>query len=59
VRGVCIIGHGSSNERAVMNGIRVASEFAQAGINERLEREFAVRPAADHPDEPAAQLPVQ
>lgn len=44
VRGVCIIGHGSSNERAIYNGIRVAAEFVQAGINERIEREFAQRP---------------
>jgi phosphate acyltransferase len=41
VRGVCIIGHGSSNERAIMNGIRVTAEFAQAGINDRIEREFS------------------
>ena len=27
-----------------MNGIRVTAEFAQAGINERIEREFAQRP---------------
>ena len=46
VRGVCIIGHGSSNERAIMNGIRVTAEFAQAGINDRIEREFSQRPAA-------------
>jgi len=61
VRGVCIIGHGSSNDRAIMNGIRVAAEFAQAGINERLEREFASHPASetDRPDGPAHQLPVQ
>ncbi|HEV2277741.1 MAG TPA: phosphate acyltransferase PlsX [Acidobacteriaceae bacterium] len=58
VRGVCIIGHGSSNDRAIMNGIRVAAEFAQAGINERLEREFSSRPAA-HPDGEAHHLPVQ
>ncbi|HTY83434.1 MAG TPA: phosphate acyltransferase PlsX [Silvibacterium sp.] len=44
VRGVCIIGHGSSNDRAIMNGIRVTAEFAQAGINERIEREFSQRP---------------
>jgi fatty acid/phospholipid biosynthesis enzyme len=31
VRGVCIIGHGSSNDRAIFNGIRVAYEFAKAG----------------------------
>src|ERR1700723_4181719 len=33
VRGVCIIGHGSSNEVAISNGIRVAHEFSRAGIN--------------------------
>jgi len=45
VRGVCIIGHGSSNDRAIMNGIRVTAEFVQAGINDRIEREFSQRPA--------------
>ena len=33
VRGVCIVGHGSSNEKAIMNGIRVAAEFASAEVN--------------------------
>jgi glycerol-3-phosphate acyltransferase PlsX len=37
VRGVCIVGHGSSNERAIMNGIRVAAEFAQAEVNTGIE----------------------
>ncbi len=37
VRGVCIVGHGSSNEKAVMNGIRVAAEFAQAQVNSSIE----------------------
>jgi len=37
VRGVCIVGHGSSNERAIMNGIRVAAEFAQADVNHGIE----------------------
>ena len=37
VRGVCIVGHGSSNEKAVMNGIRVAAEFAQADVNGGIE----------------------
>jgi glycerol-3-phosphate acyltransferase PlsX len=41
VRGVCIIGHGSSNDRAIYNGIRVAYEFAKAGTNKRIEAEFA------------------
>jgi glycerol-3-phosphate acyltransferase PlsX len=44
VRGVCIIGHGSSNDNAIYNGIRVAYEFAKAGTNEKIEREFASRP---------------
>ena len=48
VRGVCIIGHGSSDERAIMNGVRVAAEFAKAGVNEQVEAELAQRaPAAD------------
>ncbi len=38
VRGVCIVGHGSSNDRAVMNGIRVAAEFAQANVNAHIEQ---------------------
>jgi phosphate acyltransferase len=37
VRGVSIVGHGSSNEKAVMNGIRVAAEFAQAEVNSGIE----------------------
>lgn len=44
VRGVCIIGHGSSNDVAVYNSIRVAHEFAKAAANERIEQEFASRP---------------
>ena len=37
VRGVCIVGHGSSNEKAIMNGIRVTAEFAQAEVNAAIE----------------------
>ena len=43
VRGVCIVGHGSSNERAVMNGIRVAAEFAAAEENSGIEAALAAR----------------
>ena len=45
VRGGCIIGHGSSDERAIMNGIRVAAEFVKAGVNEQVEAELAQHPA--------------
>ena len=46
VRGVCIVGHGSSNERAIMNGIRVAAEFAQAEVNAHIERALEAQPTA-------------
>jgi glycerol-3-phosphate acyltransferase PlsX len=41
VRGVCIIGHGSSNDRAIYNGIRVAYEFAKGATTAKIEHEFA------------------
>jgi glycerol-3-phosphate acyltransferase PlsX len=44
VRGVCIIGHGSSNDRAIYNGIRVAYESAKGGVIQKIEAEFATRP---------------
>jgi phosphate acyltransferase len=59
VRGVCIIGHGSSNDNAIYNGIRVAYEFARAGVTERIEQEFARRvrhKPPSHPDGPDATI---
>jgi glycerol-3-phosphate acyltransferase PlsX len=44
VRGVCIIGHGSSNDRAIYNGIRVAYESAKGGTIQSIEAEFANHP---------------
>ncbi len=41
LRGVCIVGHGSSNERAIMNGIRVAAEFAANEVNPAIEAMLA------------------
>jgi glycerol-3-phosphate acyltransferase PlsX len=43
VRGVCVVGHGSSNDRAIMNGIRVAAEFASASVNSGIEAKLAAR----------------
>ena len=43
VRGVCIVGHGSSNEKAIMNGIRVAAEFASAEVTSGIEAALAVK----------------
>jgi glycerol-3-phosphate acyltransferase PlsX len=59
LRGVCIVNHGSSNDRAIYNGIRVTAEFAQAGINQRLEQEFARRQPPDDEPEPDLGLPIQ
>jgi hypothetical protein len=39
---------------AILNGIRVAMEFAKAGINSQIEQELANRPAAPAT---AAKLP--
>jgi glycerol-3-phosphate acyltransferase PlsX len=54
VRGICIIGHGSSNDRAIFNGIRVAYEFGVAGTIERIEREFAGREKRAEAERPAS-----
>jgi len=60
VRGICIIGHGSSNDRAIFNGVRVAYEFAKSGTIESIEQEFANRPRPTQPPEaPAAEASIQ
>jgi glycerol-3-phosphate acyltransferase PlsX len=41
VKGVCIIGHGSSNAYAIKNAIRVAAECAKRGVNRIIEQELA------------------
>jgi len=45
VKGVCFITHGSSNANAIKNAIRVAAEFADKRINEKIEKDLAaIRP---------------
>ena len=41
VRGVCLIAHGSSNDNAIKNAIRVAAGFVQGNVNDKIERELA------------------
>ena len=41
VKGVCFITHGSSNANAIKNAIRVAAEFAEHRINQKIEKELA------------------
>jgi glycerol-3-phosphate acyltransferase PlsX len=41
LKGVAIVGHGASNNNAIKNAIRVAKQFAESGINARIEQEFS------------------
>src|SRR5205814_3297649 len=38
IKGVCIVGHGSSNSNAIKNAIRVAAQFADTRINDKIEK---------------------
>ena len=40
MRGCCVIGHGRSGVRAVLNGIRTAAEFFTSGVNDAIEAEL-------------------
>jgi glycerol-3-phosphate acyltransferase PlsX len=44
VKGVTVIGHGSSNALAVKNAIRVAAELVKGGVNEKIEQEISALP---------------
>jgi glycerol-3-phosphate acyltransferase PlsX len=59
VRGVCIIGHGSSNDRAIFNGIRVAYESAKGGTIQSIEAEFSSLPKRNGHVAGSSESPVQ
>src|SRR6267142_704496 len=42
LKGVAIVGHGSSNANAMKNAVRVAKQFAESGINFKIEQELAL-----------------
>jgi glycerol-3-phosphate acyltransferase PlsX len=44
VKGVTVIGHGSSNALAIKNAIRVATELVRGGVNEKIEQELSAIP---------------
>lgn len=48
VKGVCIIGHGSSNANAIKNAIRVAAQSAETKINPKIEQEISHKRAHAH-----------
>jgi glycerol-3-phosphate acyltransferase PlsX len=47
IDGICIICHGSSGDRAIKNALKVAAQYAKAGLNEKIVQELAAVPAAD------------
>jgi glycerol-3-phosphate acyltransferase PlsX len=52
-RGLCVICHGRSSARAIMNGIRVTMEYGQHGVSEHIEQmlaELALDRAAELPE---------
>jgi glycerol-3-phosphate acyltransferase PlsX len=54
LKGVCIITHGSSNANAIKNALRVAAEFAESGVNEKIEKGLAPIRTAAHAPTPVA-----
>ena len=40
LNGICVICHGRSNAKAIRNAIRIAKEFAEGKINERIATEL-------------------
>jgi glycerol-3-phosphate acyltransferase PlsX len=53
VRKMVVIGHGSSNARAVRNAIRNVKEFSAHGAIERIERGVAETNAREYETLPA------
>ena len=45
IKGICIVGHGSSNANAMKNAIRVAAQSAETRINDKIEKGLS----AQHP----------
>lgn len=57
LKGVCMVSHGSSNWKAMMNAIRAAAEFSRRQINAKIEQEIAatrsrLAAAAEMPGDP-------
>ena len=59
VKGVCIVGHGSSNSNAIKNAIRIAAEGARAGITSKIEEELKHRRPPVTEEEPGLQESAQ
>jgi glycerol-3-phosphate acyltransferase PlsX len=51
IDGICIICHGSSGDRAIMNALGMAAKYARAKLNELIVKELEFSPAVDTDDE--------
>jgi glycerol-3-phosphate acyltransferase PlsX len=47
IDGICIICHGSSGDRAIMNALAVAARYAKAKLNELIVKELEASPPAE------------
>jgi len=47
VDGVCIIAHGSSNDRAIANALNVAAQNVRVKLNDKIIEQLATLPASD------------
>jgi glycerol-3-phosphate acyltransferase PlsX len=45
IDGICIICHGSSDDRAIRNALDVAAQHSRYGINEKIVAELKTIPA--------------
>jgi glycerol-3-phosphate acyltransferase PlsX len=55
LRGCCVIGHGRSDELAIMHGIRTAAEFFTSRVNDQIELE--VKALLDGAERAVSELP--
>jgi glycerol-3-phosphate acyltransferase PlsX len=51
IDGICIICHGSSGDRAIMNALGVAAHYAKAKLNELIVQELEASPPSGEEDE--------
>ncbi len=54
IKGICIVGHGSSNATAIKNAIRVAAQFAETRINDKIEKGLSSHRPRREPPAPEA-----
>jgi len=54
IKGICIVGHGSSNANAIKNAIRVAAQSAETRINDKIEKGLSAQHSRREPPPGAA-----